>query len=74
MATADDTGPSGPTKNACRHCGRSSMVDAEVTPDWLCPACERFQKQMACPTCHQPTIMSMLPADLVPEPAHPVED
>lgn len=74
MATANDTEPSGPTKNACRHCGRYTTVDAEATPDWLCPKCERFQQQIACPTCHQPTIISMVPADVVPEPVAPVED
>lgn len=65
MATEDENVPSEPTSTACRHCGQSSVVDAQATPDWLCSACERYQQQVACPTCHQPTIISMLSPEAV---------
>lgn len=70
---SQDDAPSGPSKTACRFCGKSSMVDAQATPDWLCASCERYQQQMACPTCHQPAIFSLLPPDVIPAPVA-VED
>jgi predicted RNA-binding Zn-ribbon protein involved in translation (DUF1610 family) len=50
--TEEPTKPSGPQQTECAHCGVASIVDTEVTPDWLCPNCGRFQDSVVCPTCH----------------------
>lgn len=66
--------PSGPSMAPCRWCGKSTMADAQETPNWLCPACGRYQTQVACPTCHQPASFDVLPPDVIPAPVDPVED
>lgn len=61
----------GPMTVNCRHCGQPNEVDVEATPDWQCPACERYQDAMQCPTCGQTARISLLPKDIVPEPHAP---
>jgi hypothetical protein len=50
---SDDVEADGPSAVHCRHCGQPNEVNVEETPDWLCPACERYQDATTCPTCHQ---------------------
>lgn len=61
-----DEEPAGPETVHCRHCGQPAEVDVAANPDWLCPACERYQDAMTCPTCGQTTRISLLAADLAP--------
>jgi rubrerythrin len=46
-------------KVTCRHCGKSSQQLSD-NPDWLCPKCDHYQDTMACPTCGQPTRISLM--------------
>lgn len=55
----------------CRHCGQPAPDGAEAGSDWLCPACEHYQDLMLCPTCNQPVRISLMPAEMAPEPAAP---
>jgi hypothetical protein len=69
----EDTTEDGPTAVHCRHCGQQNDVDVEATPDWLCPSCGRYQDATICPTCHQLARISLLPAEVVPEPHAPAK-
>jgi hypothetical protein len=53
----------------CRHCGVPS--DAPAGSDFQCASCERYQDTVACPTCHQPARISLLPEGTAPEPHAP---
>lgn len=55
----------------CRHCGAEYELDAYASPDWECPACGHHQDALLCPTCHQVARISLLPAEVVPEPHAP---
>lgn len=55
---------------ACRHCGKLQQVAAGLK-DWFCNACEHWQDTIACPTCGQPTRISLMPAAEVPEAHEP---
>jgi hypothetical protein len=68
---SDDVETDGPSAVHCRHCGQPNEVNVDETPDWLCPACERYQDATTCPVCHQLARISMLPPDMVPEPHAP---
>lgn len=57
----------GPETVNCRHCGQPNEVDTAATPDWQCPACERYQDSMTCPTCNQITRISLVAPELAPE-------
>lgn len=50
----------------CRHCGAPHDLEPGADPDWQCPECERWQDTIACPTCHQPARISLLPKEAVP--------
>jgi len=56
----------------CRHCGAPAPLDAHG--DWLCPACERYQETVMCPTCGSLTRISSLPADKQPKAAKPQKE
>lgn len=58
----------GPQDVHCRHCGVAHQIAADADPDWLCPACEHYQDAMPCPYCGQTTRISLLPAEMTPEP------
>lgn len=55
----------------CRHCG--TLNDAPDDADFLCKNCGHWHNTVACPVCHQPVHVSLLPADLVPAPHKPVK-
>lgn len=60
-----------PTEHHCRHCGKKTDIDTGANPDWQCRFCGRFQNTVACPMCHQPVSVDVLPADAVPAAAKP---
>ena len=55
----------------CRHCGEANP-DAQAGTDFLCRACDGYQDTMACPVCHQPARISLLPDGTAPAPHAPV--
>jgi hypothetical protein len=63
--------PQGPAEVNCRWCGKPHELAANESEDWLCQDCERFQDTTTCPTCHQLARVSLLPADMTPEPHAP---
>lgn len=52
----------------CRHCGLENPGKTAGS-DFLCQFCDGYQDTLACPTCHQPTRISLLPEGTAP-PAH----
>lgn len=50
----------------CRHCGEEHEGDVPESGDFLCVHCGHYQDSMVCPTCKQPTRISLMPADLAP--------
>lgn len=68
-----DAVDTGPAEVTCRHCGQPNEVDVEANPDWLCPACGRYQDAMICPTCGGLARISAMPKDVVPEPHAPAK-
>lgn len=52
----------------CRHCGAKNKekIDVAANPGWLCPKCDQFQDQVACPVCHQPVRIEFLPPEMQP--------
>lgn len=71
MSDTDDDAAALGTVN-CRHCGAPKQLEAEGNPDWQCPVCELWQDTIACPVCHQPARISLLPAEVVPPPHAPL--
>lgn len=73
--TTDDAEAVGQTGDVhCRHCGQPTeqTVQAVVAgQDWLCPACERWQQTVICPTCKSAVHVDSLPPEAVPEPHAP---
>lgn len=67
----------------CRHCGAAKNVARHFSPvtgqeqvyeageDWLCAECQRWQDQMACPTCGSIVRISLMPSDLAPKAVKP---
>jgi len=41
-----------PMDVTCVHCDASHTIESDANPDWLCPACDRYQDTTTCPTCH----------------------
>lgn len=65
-SSAEEQAASPETVN-CRHCGQPYELAPDADADWLCPACERYQDSMTCPTCSQVARISLMPAELAPE-------
>ncbi len=57
----------------CRHCGAANELEKGANPDYACKTCGQWQDTMACPVCGQPTRISLMSPDLVPEPHEPKE-
>jgi rRNA maturation protein Nop10 len=55
----------------CRHCGEEAPAGTVAEKDWLCGECGRYQHSAICPTCHSVVTVSLLPAEMVPEPHAP---
>jgi DNA-directed RNA polymerase subunit RPC12/RpoP len=60
-------------KSTCRHCGAENQLAEGANPDYACKVCGQWQDTIACPTCGQPTRISLMPPDLVPAPHAPEE-
>ena len=55
----------------CHWCGATHEPVEGESEDWLCGHCERYQDSMSCPTCGGQARVSLMPAEMVPEPAKP---
>ncbi len=71
MMGADGMPGLGEQEVTCRHCGTPARVDLDKDPGWFCAACDHWQNAMACPTCGNQVLISLLPPEMVPAPVEP---